>query len=581
MLKDIIPIFEKIYKEYGDKLIIDSYTPVDGTYVIIEPSDNTFKIKECVDIKYNKKNKELSGKSNMYYFDICSMDYNSKIIDMNKPIDKSKIIHSNNFYSFFIKKDSLTSNKLNNKIIDEYYEILKNPYKKYSSGKAKTLYEAVEKEMGKPNIERVEKIQEWIKENIFNLNIDISGKDYLKIFFDYPIEEYLKENKRYLIPNIYNKNDFNINVGDKIYGLPNDNMGLNAKKPYLENKTRKSTVSYLIDNKEVLIQRKFFEYLMNMASVGKVNIYIDDKIIALPNGESIDRDFQGVFIRLQKGKEVEIHDYDVITKYRYTLRKPFKYKNILDLDLNSKNIQSDIYDNYYNLKEIQNLINDVVFRKFLKSNYFTEAKDIKINESYLKGNLLQTRDIIFNWIYKGEEGGIYAVLDKAIFNILKGTLLDGGIIRACHQFNLRWSFKEYYKGEDNMADKIIALKKNLRLKINNEVTGKFDSDDEYYFGVGQIVSYLLSKNKGKKKPHSLANPFINAKDNKVIKEKLRNFYKKYNYDIDMNGRRFKNLYAMILGYEADTKVNQDMIIAGYLNNNLIYESDKKEEEING
>ena len=175
----------------------------------------------------------------------------------------------------------------------------------------------------------MEKIQEWIKENIFNLNIDISGKDYLKIFFDYPIEEYLKENKRYLIPNIYNKNDFNINVGDKIYGLPNDNMGLNAKKPYLENKTRKSTVSYLIDNREVLIQRKFFEYLMNMASVGKVNIYIDDKITALPNGESIDRDFQGVFIRLQKGKEVEIHDYDVITKYRYTLRKPFKYKNIL------------------------------------------------------------------------------------------------------------------------------------------------------------------------------------------------------------------------------------------------------------
>ena len=44
----------------------------------------------------------MSGKSNMYYFDICSMDYNSKIIDMNKPIDKSKIIHSNNFYSFLV-----------------------------------------------------------------------------------------------------------------------------------------------------------------------------------------------------------------------------------------------------------------------------------------------------------------------------------------------------------------------------------------------------------------------------------------------------------------------------------------------
>ena len=94
--------------------------------------------------------------------------------------------------------------------------------------------------------------------------------------------------------------------------------------------------------------------------------------------ESIDRDFQGVFIRLQKGKEVEIHDYDVITKYRYTLRKPFKYKNILDLDLNSKNIQSDIYDNYYNLKEIQNLINDVVFRKLLKSNFLLRQRTLKL-----------------------------------------------------------------------------------------------------------------------------------------------------------------------------------------------------------
>ena len=85
---------------------------------------------------------------------------------------------------------------------------------------------------------------------------------------------------------------------------------------------------------------------------------------------------------------------------------------------------------------------------------------------------------------------------------------------------------------------------------------------------------MISKSKGKNKPYSLANPFINAKNNDVIKDKLRNLYKRYNYDIDMYGKRVKNLYAMIVSYEPEEKVDQDMIIAGYLHSNLIYESNK-------
>ncbi|MCS4473106.1 hypothetical protein JQ038_17150 [Clostridium botulinum] len=48
---------------------------------------------------------------------------------MNKPIDSNKIIHSNNYLSFFVKKESVVNGKLNEKIIDDYYEILKNPEK--------------------------------------------------------------------------------------------------------------------------------------------------------------------------------------------------------------------------------------------------------------------------------------------------------------------------------------------------------------------------------------------------------------------------------------------------------------------
>ena len=85
------------------------------------------------------------------------------------------------------------------------------------------------------------------------------------------------------------------------------------------------------------------------------------------------------------------------------------------------------------------------------------------------------------------------------------------------------------------------------------------------------------QNKSKDKYHSLSNPFINATSDDVIKSKLKQFYKKYNYAIKINNNRYKNLYKMILSYIPSGKVISDDIIAGYISNNLIYESKKSEE----
>lgn len=577
MLKDCLEVFKTLLNKDGDKYIMDSYIPADGTYVLVHPKNDSYEIKDVIDIKLDKKTKEINGKSNSNFQNICTYDYNSKLIDMNKPIDGKKIIQSNNYLSFIIKKESLANGKLCDERIEEYYNKLANPYLKYDKGNSQKIYNSVEEELGKVDVVILDKIKTWIKENIFNLNIDVSGKDYLKIFFEYPVEAYKKEGTRYLLPNIYNSNDFNINIGEEILGLPNDNMGLNAKKPYLENKTRKITVPYLANNENVLLQKKFFDYLMNFAVVGKVNVYvsnIDNEIKAYENGELPDKSFSGIFLRLKKGKEVEIHDYDIITGYKPDLAKKLDFKNILKIDQTSKNVSVQKYGKWGKLEDIQQIINEVFFSKFLTSNYFTEPGDLSINDGNLKNNLLLAREVLFNWIYKGADNGVFSVLNKASLSLVKGSIENGYIPKASHQFNLRWSLINYFKGGKDMADVIHDIKDSLRVKINESITNKLDNDDEYYFAVGQLVNYLLSKSKGKKKPHSLANPFINGKNNTDIKEKLRKLYGKYSYDLDMNGKRFNNLYAMIIGYSPEGKVNQDLIVGGYLSNNLIYESTK-------
>ncbi|MDU3523758.1 MULTISPECIES: type I-B CRISPR-associated protein Cas8b/Csh1 [Clostridium] len=578
MLKECLEIFENELHEKGENLILDSYIPADGTYIVVSKINNKFQIKdEAINIKYNKKTDELEGRMNTLYEDICFYDYNSKLVDMNKPIDKKKIIQSNNYLSFFIKKDSLTNGKLTVERIDQYYDTLANPYLKYTDSKTKEIYKEIEEELGEIDKDNIKEIRNWIKENIFNLNIEIKGKDYLKIFFEFPRDLYEKEGRRYLIPNIFNSNDFNIKINNEIVGLPNNNMGLNSKKPYLENKSRKNTIPYLLNSKEVKLQKKFFDYLLNCASAGKVNIYLNDKgIKALKNSELPDEIFSGIFLRVKKGKEAEIHLFDIITGYNPKVKKIFVLKDVCNME--NKELIKESYGVFRSKKSIQEILDSVLFSKYLKNNYFTEPGEISINDGVLLSSLLISRNAVFNWLYKGKENGVYTILNKVSLNIIKGSINKGFLSKSKHQFNLMCSINEYFNGGINMADKLNEIRRDLREKINFSETKYISSDEEYYFAVGQLINYLLSKSKGKNKPQSLVNPFINAKNNLFIKEKLLALYKKYNYDIEIKSKakRFNNLYTMILGYEPLSEVNQNMIIAGYLNSSLMYE--KSEEE---
>lgn len=576
MLKDVIKTFKKEYEEKGEEYITDSYIPADGEYIIVDTFENNFNILDRFDIKIDKKTRKVDD-SNQYFDFVRKSDYMSKLLDMNKPIDPKKIIHSNNYLTFFIKKENVNNGKLKDEIIDKYYEILKNPLIKYTKPKARKLYEEVETKYGKSNAELIDNIKNWIKNNIYNMvEKDNKEKTYLKIFFKYDLDTFKKESEKYILINLYNNNDYNTTINKKIYGLSNDNMGLNAKKPYLENKTRKSKLPYLLSKEEVLIQKQFFDYLMNQASAGKTNIYIDEeKIEALSNDKMLEYDFKGYYLRIKKGKEVEIVDFDNIVSYNTHIR-PFNLQNVLQLQ-KSKITE---YGEMKKLKNLKDLINEVFFSKFLTTNYFTDSKDLNINDNILKKNLLLSRNTLFTWFYKGIDSNVWKVLNFSSLDLIKGSINNGYLLKASDQFNLRASLKNYFEGGDNMSDVLAEIKDSLREKINKDDTDVIHSDKEYYFAVGQLTSYFISLSKSKNKVHSLANPIINGKKDARIKDELRKLYKKYNYTIKTGNKRFKNLYAMISSYIPEEKVNEDLIIAGYLHSNLVYEKLDKEESKN-
>lgn len=99
----------------------------------------------------------------------------------------------------------------------------------------------------------------------------------------------------------------------------------------------------------------------------------------------------------------------------------------------------------------------------------------------------------------------------------------------------------------------------------------FENDSEYYYAVGQLIDYFLSLSKSAKKPLSLANPFLEAKDDSLIKEKLGQMFAKYSYAIDsIVDIRAKNIISHVMLYIPKTSVQQQYLIAGLTASSAFY-----------
>lgn len=571
MLDECLTYFKEELTKH-ENLVVDTVILADGDYVIVhqDGSYDTYKI------KFSKKNGSYIEKPSNNILNIIRFyNYHSQLVSMNKPQDPGKIIHSNNYLSLFVKKESFINGKMTNEVIDRYFKILENPRAKYK-GKDLKMYDCISAQLDELNQERLNINKAWLKNNIYNLkDVDYNEKGYLKIFFEDSDITYINEDKRYTLTKIFNSNDHNMYLNNTVYGLPNYNMQLNSKKPFLENKSRLKKIPYLISLDEAMIQKQFFDYLMNCANEGKTNIYIDNdefatkRIICLKNDEVLEKtQFSGIFLKIQKDKELKIIYSDTLTNYSYYLKPVFDYIDMIGVK------EKDIYKLYDKAYEVENLIDDILFFKYLKNNYFT--KDWNNIDKPIEENIIKAREAIYQWIYNSEKRNIETVLKEVSLQMVKYSLQNGYFKKAQKQLNLYFSFDKYFNNKEiNMAN----VRDSLRKKLNADNQQSIENDEEYSFAVGQAISYLQDRSKAKNKTQDLINQFLFVKNDKVLKLRLKQLYRHYNYDL-IKGKKspFSILLAMIMEYDKTKKIDQDKLLAGYLGANLIYEKRGTENE---
>ena len=597
MLSECEAIFRKWAEEERggvENELLDSYILSEGDYLLVHRDGKIdhVAVSKATDKKAEAKI-QISTSDEELIDKIKFFDFYSKIININKRISTigaDKKIQSNNYLSFFVKWSSILATtekeKLTHALIDAYFNALKNPEdpEKGYKGEDHKVYQMIVSSLPGVDMEKLETNREWIKEHIFKLDelgIDFNKKLYLKIFFEANDDTYVTENNRYVMTKIFGKNEENVFAGNQILGIPNDNITLNDKKVFLKNKANKVEPPYMLSIEDAVRQHDFFLFLTNATNGGKTCLYFNTDEDADPseliefsnNGLPSHDKFTGHFLKIRnKNGLAEIVYHDIIVNYREKLERQFDYKNILGT---SEFDDKQLYKVYGTRTEILNLINDVLFSKYLKNNFFTNAGDISVSGN-LKDNILLYREPIRLWIYNNVELGVQNVLHKLSMSRIFDCIQNGYFLKAREQFNLMCAFDTYFGGI-NMEDRYGNVRDKLREKINNDGEFKIDDDVEYYYAIGQLTNYFISLSKASSKKHSDANSILRLSSDQKIRTRLRQLYEKYNYRLNFYGMRFNRLYSMILNYKMDSKkkISREDMLAGYLDKNLMYEPAKK------
>ena len=574
MIDEALEVFKKIYDKEGEKLVVSKHIPKDGTYILVNKKSG--KIIETLNISYDKKNKKINGELNQYYGYVRAFDYYSNLVDMNKPMDPKKTIHSNQIYSFFIKKDSIRENKLTKAIIEGYKKNLLNPEEKYNSKEAKELYKNIAEKLPKIEKDIVEDIFLWIEDNVNeNLLENDNKKDYLKIFFveedlDKSLEVFKNEHKRYLIPNIFNSNDYNKKIGETIYGLSNNNMGLNAKKAFLENKTRRISTPYLVNIDEILLQYAFYNYLLPEVKQGNYYIYfLENEIIprtykeGCPNGAKY-------LLNASYSKDVDIKNFNVISK-NSSEEININFKEILH---QKKKDTDEIEYGNLNREKMMNNINKILFYNSLLGNFLLNDGDLDIKDIEVKKLLMKYRNSFYKWFYLNDEAEVKKNIRKIYLDAVMVAIGNGHFFKASQQLDFGFCLEKYFYGKSELMEEIMNVKEVFLNHTLSEEDWEFSNDEEYFFAVGQILAYINYMRNSKAKSLNFIKQLTFVKNIDVLKEKIKKIVISYSHIFETKNKKINRTISNISLYQPK-EIKIDILLAGFTADIIFF---KKREE---
>ncbi len=627
MIQEIIN-YTKYLKEESPKIFEEGLEPSKGLHIFVELDEegNTinFPGERGMDWDYYD-GKEMSPFLKM----IIPYEQKAQRIGttMNKAFDRKKQLVSCSPYFISFKKEKLDNPKLDGEYFEKITKLLSYYFEK---GFEECLDKNEEDEIRKQKsiafknyiIENLSQVQEM---KIFQ---EMKKDNFLNIYFkNIAFDGWVIAHNNYLKKNLFNKNDFNSDkeISEETYGMSDFINGLNVKKPFLEHKTAsmfkgiasriqaKDTV-YLNDF-DLLLKRKnnkvfpsplpIFIYKNEFSNTDEIiSIFKEDgtltysQILKRVFKATPDKVLQNYYLLFFNYK-YELEDFDFVSKFRYSLEENGKYpkiKNLFGIKQNKDEFKTD-----YEIKNIFHFEADIVKTIFnnslvkIKDDSFSVSYFGEIKPEYVSGGepvyqmILKYRKAFYDYIYKSKAQAIDCTMwNEMMWNSIIGDLRTDKITdKGYHsrdysikeKLNIWFSLYNYFtnnKNRNDMASKIPELLEKMK-KVANDENAHFETTEEFAFGAGQVIYFLLNQSKASERTHAMLEPFIQKVKAEQLQSSIAQTVNMYKHELSFGHGRFERLSSEVLAFETDDNLKnyQRLLLAGYFATPVIYEKKEK------
>lgn len=621
MIREIINFTENLIADIPD-IMQWNIEPSQGIHIIIELDNEGHWINRDKNCFCTNTDKDIIPFATLVQYEQAGSRVGTT---MNKVLDKKKQIFSCSPFILSFKKKSLSNEKLEGlgigkiiKLLSDYFANAQNTCLlgderliQLSKAFQQQCSEVLIYLQSKTIIQNIK--GENVEVKIFDL---IKDDEYINLYLkNATIEEYHSAHNVYLQDKLFNCNDYNKEIGGEIMGLSNFLNGLNSKKPFLEHKTFLNNINGRISTREANLLSDFEFLVNNRILPNPLPIVIDNKeanksIIKIFNEDSDPISYREVLNRLfarnniknlsnyylinySKRKSIVLNDVDFVPLFRFTFDKPLTIFNVFQCGIiRNKVFEPDSSIRIANIFDFERIVIKSIFNNSLVKikddkysvNYFGD-----IDPTYVSGGdimyllILKYRKAIYDYIYKSKTNSINGFMfnDMMFQSILSNIQKDDVSGRFSWNntikeklniwFSLYNLFNNNIKQEEDMASKVTELVSKMSAVAKGE--SHFENPEEFAFGAGQIVSYLIDRSVASNKTYAMLESYLQKSKSGQLQDAIAQTIAVYKHDISTYKGAFQCLSSDVLTYDDDIEVKPllKFFLAGCFSDCVIYQ----------
>ncbi len=440
---------------------------------------------------------------------------------------------------------------------------------------------------------------------------ELSEKDYLNLFIkSVPIEIQESYHNKYLEDNLFNVDEID---GKGVLGFM---TSYSSKKLFIQHKTSSAIkgISYRFSKSDAVMLNTFEKMWKRKCFPNPLPIVIDKRetnkeVVKIYNEQSDPIHYRELIKKLfDKTNEKELSDYyllnyintkdgmvlndfDFVPLFRYKFDSTIEVKNVTDAGWNKNGeFEPEQYEHIENVFDFERIIVKEIFNNTLvkikedsyKTNYFGD-----IDPTYVSGGdvmyqlIMKYRKAFYDYIYKSQINALNcSMFDDIMFNSIL-TNIRGDEIKTKTEYNnsikrkINIWFSIYNLFSNNktrtiMASKITELTEKMKAVAKGEAN--LETPEEFAFGAGQLVSYLIDRSVASNKTYAMLEPYLQKSKSGQLQDAIAQTIAVYKHDISVYNVTFERLSSQVLTDDsnADMKPLLKFFLAGCFSPCAVY-----------